>query len=760
MRRSCYIILAVVCIRIAAALVANAASVDAASDASALAIAPYLMQVTQQSAVAGFHLKSKAIAGIRVFFDNGTFRDFMASQPRIAHFIPVSGLSACTAYRYQVITADGPQTPENSTGHLIKTSCAPGNSFSFAVYGDTRPGDNQTDHYHREVIDQILQHSPDFAIILGDMVDDGSQPDLWREFFGIEAELFRKTAVYPVIGDNDHATGEGLFASYFPGFAKGYYTFVWGNAHFFALNAWDAAGRQPREQLNTTSEQITWFVEQVSKPEAQKAAFRVVFMHDPAYISRGRASSLLIRQWRPLFEKYNIDVVFASWHLYERSLHKGVTYIISGGGGAELIWIRANTAYPSLADARDHHFVRVDVTAETMSLKAVSKQGAILDEITLTPRSRAASAPAAGLEPASQSAVQNFWINGRDAPKLDLVLFATNCGFCRRILDKILPSLADQYTVAFKVTYVNLDLEGTYDLFQQFGAAFGNQNAALPAIFMGSRAFGGENEIDLYLEPEIQNFLADPRQYRRDAIKMAVAKTQIAQPQEKRFAELSHSKTAAAGFYDVFNPLVISIAILLAMQLRLAGVTTARQVSTIAIFAVTAALAALAVTLGLGTSFAEPHQLSTARSYANFFAAALLAVSAVFIFLEGIKHRQGKTGIAPTRIKTSRRRRAAVIAAFACGALAGPIELIYAGHTYQSAAAMTSVPEHRIAAVTYLMVYHGVFAGGWAALLGLFCLGFRMAGRAAAKKTIGPAVLAVICLMLIFGAIVIVIHTL
>ena len=103
------------------------------------------------------------------------------------------------------------------------------------------------------------------------MVDDGTKTDFWENFFQIESDLLRRSAIYTVMGDNDYSDGDGLYSKYFPKLAKGYYKFDWGGVQFFALRAWDTRGQQSRHEIDSESQQVRWLESELAKEEVQKA---------------------------------------------------------------------------------------------------------------------------------------------------------------------------------------------------------------------------------------------------------------------------------------------------------------------------------------------------------------------------------------------------------------------------------------------------------------------------------------------------------
>ena len=73
---------------------------------------------------------------------------------------------------------------------------------------------------------------------------------------------------------------------------------------------------------------------------------------------------------QPLFEGNGVQLVFAGHdHAYERTIIHGITYVVSGGGGAPLYGQRQLKNPKSLVFKEVYHFVQVDVTSENLSLR-------------------------------------------------------------------------------------------------------------------------------------------------------------------------------------------------------------------------------------------------------------------------------------------------------------------------------------------------------------------------------------------------------
>lgn len=477
---------------------------------------PYLLDVTMNSAVVAFHLDKPMFAKVKIS-QGSDVKEFTSKGQSISHFIKITGLKSGMTYDYQVICGDGKtQTPAGDKSFQIRTVCRQGKSFSFAVYGDTRPGDNKTSRYHEEIIKQVALQEPSFALVLGDMVDDGSKAQLWNDFFQIESKLLRRAAIYPVLGTYDYADSKGLYSHYLPPFSKGYYHFEWGGVQFFALNAWGTRGNQNLDELAPGSEQLKWFETEISKDNVQKSLFRVVFLHDPVCISRGQASPALRQYLVPLFKKYNVDVVFASWHLYERSINEGINYIITGGAGAELIWMDKDKNYQSQAEAREYHFCKVDINSNAMTISALTADGTVLDSIMLTPKTEKLQAEKG--QSASRLAKEIHIAPDENNPSVPLYFFSSDCDFCKELLNVILPKLARENKVSLEILYYNLGNEGIYELLKNAESHFGRHELNIPALFIGKTAMGGESEIRQNLPKELAEFRQNPDKYLEQTI--------------------------------------------------------------------------------------------------------------------------------------------------------------------------------------------------------------------------------------------------
>ncbi len=699
-------------------------------------VEPYLLDVTTNSAVIAFHLDTPLPAHVNV--DHGTeIKTFHSETENKSHFIKITGLQPGLSYPYEIICGTNEiRTPIDDNSFQIRTASRPGEYFTFTVFGDPRPGDNLTNMHHQEIIHQALLQEPVFNLVLGDMVDNGEKDKLWEDFFEIEAPLLRRSAIYPVFGDNDYNGGKGKYPAYFPGAQKGYYRFHWGGVQFIALHAWDTRGAQPREEFAPNSPQYKWFEKEMARPEVRRAPFRVVFLHDPVYICRGRASDTFRRTWMPLFQKYNVDVVFASWHLYERSHEKGVTYIITGGAGAELIWMNKNPAFPSQTDARQHHFCRVDVNAGDMTIRSISTDGTVLDSITLTPHA-GDKKTGAQIEKAARRLAKEILLNKRnDTPELPLYLFSYDCAYCRRLLGMELPLLAKKYNVALRIRYYDLAKQGTYHLFLNAGAEFGRQNSDIPAIFIGKSVLGGESEIKRGLPEQIESFLENPGTYKKNTITPFKETHDTKSMGERSFNALTTSIVLGAGLLDGINPCAFTTIIFLISYLSLVGASRKRMLYTGGAF--TAAVFITYFAIGLAFFNAAKLLLEDQNmvKIVNILLLLLVAALAILSLIDFSKCRKGKTadmtlqlpaflkkGIHEKIRNFAKHKTAMVGASFILGIVIAAMELTCTGQVYIPIVTMIAEPQHRVQAILYLFMYNIAFIIPLAAVFLLVAFG-------------------------------------
>jgi hypothetical protein len=335
------------------------------------------------------------------------------------HRVHLEGLRAGTTYHYQIAL----HLAEGSTTDLPETSFhtppAAGRSLRFIIYGDSRSGHE----VHAQVVQSLLAEDPDLVLSTGDVVERGTEEGDWDRFFRVAAPLLRRVAVYMVPGNHEYARrGLGaarlfdLFATMFPlqqavlgegepagqrpprevmaspprgpvgGTApegdRGYYSFDVAGVHFVGLDS--NQYRSPRQQR--------WFEDDLDKASARHPRAIFVWAHEGPYSAGWHGdSSEAIRNYVPICERYNVTMFFSGHdHDYERGRRGRLSYVVTGGAGAELRPLRCGVPgkrrckNPPAIFVNDHNYVRVEVLPGQLKLCAKRIDGTPLEPCVVT----------------------------------------------------------------------------------------------------------------------------------------------------------------------------------------------------------------------------------------------------------------------------------------------------------------------------------------------------------------------------------------
>ncbi len=338
-----------------------------ASPAVALTRGPYLQSVTTDSVIVVW--ETDVAGNSQVDYGLTTGYGLVAANSTSVkhHALTLTGLSPYTTYHYRVATQGQPLGSDSA----FRSAAPPTQTaFSFVAFGDTR-----TDHAaHSRVVSSILSLAPDLVLHTGDMVENGQEASQWTTFFDIERDLMRQAPFYGVLGNHEHSSPLYFEAFHLPG-NEHWYSFDYANAHFIGLEIVHSASYAPG------SEQMLWLQNDLAQTRQR---WKVVFFHIPPFSSGAHGSDLQVRAaLEPLFVQYGVDLVFNGHdHDYERSLAKGIIYIVSGGGGAPL-YTKVNSNPASVYFTSTYHSVLVTVTGSLLTATAVRSDGVAFDGFTL-----------------------------------------------------------------------------------------------------------------------------------------------------------------------------------------------------------------------------------------------------------------------------------------------------------------------------------------------------------------------------------------
>jgi hypothetical protein len=284
------------------------------------------------------------------------------------HEVTLTGLSPYTTYHYRV----GTSTQVLSDDGAFKTAAGPGQtSFTFAVLGETNSGIDpvefedlrrSADAGHRASVVALDGINPDFYLHTGNLVRTGSDMAAWDDFFSFEGDLMSRITMFPTLGEREenHVNYFDLFS--LPNNER-WYSFDYGNAHLISLQI-DGYG-----DISPGSEQYRWLENDLANTDK---TWKFAFFSYPPYSYGPSGSKPEARPVHPLFVQYGVDVVFsANDRNYQRFTVEGVTYIVTGGGGARVRRLSGGSEYPPIYMEKIKHVMRVTVSGSTLSSVAI-----------------------------------------------------------------------------------------------------------------------------------------------------------------------------------------------------------------------------------------------------------------------------------------------------------------------------------------------------------------------------------------------------
>jgi tartrate-resistant acid phosphatase type 5 len=184
---------------------------------------------------------------------------------------------------------------------------------------------------------------------------------------------------FPTLGNHDWYTpGAEPYLEYFtlPGNER-YYDVSWGPVHFFAL---DSDPNEP-DGNHPESVQAAWLRQRLL---ASRQPFKVVAMHHPPY-SSGPHGNTASMQWP--FAEWGVDLVLAGHdHGYERLVVGGVTYVVSGLGGASIYSFGQGVPGSVVRYMSQYGAAVLDADARELSVSFFNVDGELVDSVTLPAR--------------------------------------------------------------------------------------------------------------------------------------------------------------------------------------------------------------------------------------------------------------------------------------------------------------------------------------------------------------------------------------
>jgi Icc-related predicted phosphoesterase len=305
------------------------------------------------------------------------------------------------------------EKPAGASVHHVALELKVPAEFSFVAFGDTRfhdPSDTQPANpaVRKALVAAIDKEHPAFVSIGGDIVYSGDNANDWAAW-DAETKAWREhnIAVYPALGNHD-LKGDPKIAlgNYFARFPQlensRFYSVRMGNSLMLILDSAldETTGSQGdwlREQLDSLSSGVDFVFLVFHHPPYTSSSDEKTYGGHSARMQEQALAKMLEAKQQHLHARL---VVFSGHvHNYERHEHNGVTYFVTGGGGARpyIIQRAADDLYKD--PGVNYHYLLVQVRASSVEItmnKLELKDGKEVwtrpDAVTLTPP---AVAPAA-----------------------------------------------------------------------------------------------------------------------------------------------------------------------------------------------------------------------------------------------------------------------------------------------------------------------------------------------------------------------------
>lgn len=255
------------------------------------------------------------------------------------------------------------------------------------AYGDIRFTDlanhQATDPDKRlALVRKIAEEKPDALLIGGDIPLSGSNSADWT-VMQQETKPWRDAGlrVYPALGNHeltpDEDSGLANWWKEFPELkGKRWYSVEFGNCYFIALDS-DTG-------LTPGSDQRKWVESQIADlPPSTNFLF--IFMHHPAFTASTNHTGHAPREqeqefakWleaSPALKRVATTVIGGHVHNYERYEYGGITFLVSGGGGATPYIYSRSPEDKYQGSGPTYHFVEFTVDGKKLSAEMEKLEG-------------------------------------------------------------------------------------------------------------------------------------------------------------------------------------------------------------------------------------------------------------------------------------------------------------------------------------------------------------------------------------------------
>ena len=254
--------------------------------------------------------------------------------------------------------------------------------FRFVAYGDTRfhdPRDTEAANprVRLALVQAIAEQNPAFVCFTGDIVYNGFDAEDWKVWDSETIWRDKKIPVYPALGNHDlHGEPRLALSNYFQRFPdlkySRYYSVRAANSLVLVLDS---------SMEEVIGPQGQWLADKLDHVPSD-VDFVFLMSHHPPYTSSSDAKSFggghsaraqeqvlaKVLEERQTHARFRIVVFSGHVHNYERREHSGVTYFVTGGGGAHAYPIDRAADDPFQSKQVNYHYLLVEVNHQELKV--------------------------------------------------------------------------------------------------------------------------------------------------------------------------------------------------------------------------------------------------------------------------------------------------------------------------------------------------------------------------------------------------------
>lgn len=345
---------------------------------------PYIQSTMPGSTTIVWQTDKPATGQVMIGRSTTAERTIKARDKSTFHALKIGELQAGKRYSYRV------KVGRKQTSTSSFTSARPeGAPFKFVAFGDFGSGSQNAYMNARS----MGRKSIDFVITTGDNIyPNGEDSEFDKGLYRPFGALMRRATFWPSLGNHDYGNDSKIkrnnASAYFKNFVlpgspanERYYSFEWGGALFLSLDT-EVTNFRPG------SPQYNWLK---STLEQSDACWKIPYFHRPPYATHSSMYELRSTVV-PLFEDYGVKLSFAGHlHNYERMKPliggvedgAGVTYIVTGGGGAKLTQFFFKAPKRTATRGYFYHYMLISINGSRLTAQAIDSSGQVRDTFTL-----------------------------------------------------------------------------------------------------------------------------------------------------------------------------------------------------------------------------------------------------------------------------------------------------------------------------------------------------------------------------------------